>query len=217
MSKPIARAVCNLMGASNVPQARSLQILRAVAEHADVIYASEAGALRSDEIDPLDPNAWTWVHDPTDAAKAGSFFAVRRSVGTIERSWYRLGTLPSLGKRRADSMRARYLLVARVRWADGDRTKEGCGHAPPKRNWFLDGPFFASVRARRFDYYGGDQNRLGPWVAKTLGREVRAVHVLTLVLAKGAIASTPKIIANCPGNPDHTPFFVMTHNLKEHR
>ncbi|MGZ4520695.1 MAG: hypothetical protein ACXVXW_09835 [Mycobacteriaceae bacterium] len=210
MSKPIARAVVNLMGASNVSQARSLQILRAVADRADVIYASEAGSLRSDEVDPLDPNVWAWVHDPTDAARAGSFFAVRRSVGTIERSWYRLGTVPTLGKRRADSMRARYLIVARVRWADGDRTKEGVGHAPPKRNWFLDGSFFASVRARRFDYYGGDQNRLGPWVARTLGREVRAVHVLTLVLARGSLASRPKVITRCPGNPDHEPFVVLT-------
>ncbi|MGZ4518938.1 MAG: hypothetical protein ACXVXW_00780 [Mycobacteriaceae bacterium] len=205
----IRRAVCNLMGASGVSQARSLLILRAVAEQADVIYASEAGSLRSDEVNPLDPNVWAWVHDPTNPAKAGSFYAVRRSVGTIDHSWYRLGTLPILGKRRADSMRARYLIVARVRWADGSRSKEGAGHAPPKRNWYLDGPFFASVRARRFDWYGGDQNRLASWVAIATGKQTRGIHVLVLAGPKSAHMSAPEAIRT-PGSPDHVPFAVRT-------
>lgn len=208
VTKPIRRGVCNGMSASGVPQARSLLILRHVAKYADVIYGSEFANLRTDELDPLP--GWDWVHDPTDPAKAGSFFAVRRGVGAVRSHRFRLGCPNVLGKMRAERMRSRWLLVAGVQMPDGHE-KDIAAHGPPKRNWAFTGVFMAAIRARRADWIGGDMNRLSAFVASALGKQTRGIHVLVLAGPKSAHMGPPEPLTDCPGQPDHIPFIVRTH------
>lgn len=186
--RPLRVVVVNGMSGSNVTEGRSLLILHAAAQHADVILGCEFGNVTDDA--PLDPYTWDVVHDPSSPDKAGSILAVRKTRGRVRHARYRVGCPAGLG------IRTRWLIVARLAIDPGTphewTPKVVAGHAPPKRAWAHWPMFMASVAARNADVSGADWNKLARAVAPALRRTVRAVHILGVAVRKSIPSSQPR-------------------------
>ena len=178
--RPLRVCVVNGMSGSGVSEGRSLLILHAAAQHADVVLGCEFGNVTDDA--PLDPKVWDVVHDPSSPDRAGSLLAVRKTRGKVRHAWYRVGAPAGLG------IRTRWLLIARLVIDPGTphewTPKVIAGHAPPKRAWAHWPAFMASVAARNADVIGADFNKLARAVAPALRRRVRAVEILGVAVRK---------------------------------
>jgi len=127
--RPVRVVEVNGDSASGRKAAHSDRILRATADHADVILGCEFFNL--DAAKSLGPNWIVEQRGRTGSADASYIVAVRRARGEVVKGRLRLGSASLLSV----GVRKRSWLTAWVE-IDGRNAKPfSSGHAPPKRAW----------------------------------------------------------------------------------
>jgi hypothetical protein len=154
-----------------------MKILQRAAEHADVLFCSEVANVKVQLA--LGPQWEAHQFGDLDSEQAGCALAIRRTRGTI------IGARPTKATDSGFGIRDRYVVSGRM--VIDRRTRRawseeiGAIHAPPMRAWELTPEYMRSVRGLRLGIVGGDWNRLSKFVATSLGRKVRFIHILAFV------------------------------------
>ena len=164
------------MAASKVKPARTANIVKRAAAHADVLLLCEVFNVRVAEHLP----GWHVVQPPgLGSSRSTVAVAIRATRGRVREESETRPVGPSLGGRTARNLRARSWVTARL-LIDGDLRhwplKASAGHAPPMRGWFLWPAYRATAPS---GLLGADWNRLKDFVRRAFPRrKVRMVRLL---------------------------------------
>lgn len=187
--QPIRLVEVNGASSSGYSETRSLGILRAAADRADIVFGCEFANITGPA--PLGVE-WSVIHDASSPDRAGSLLAVRKERCKVTWHRYRVGTKEGYG------IRTRWLIVAEIVVDPGTsseyKIKVVVGHAPPKRAWGYNYvnwlAFMSSVRLRNADVAGADWNRLADPVARALGRKTRMIGIIGFAV-RSTIPASP--------------------------